>query len=199
MTTAEGGMLITKHQQIAAGIGKEKAFGVDRTHTERKVPGTYDVTMLGFNYRMSEVHCAIGIEQIKRVPGFLRKRKENYDALTAGLSGISEISLFQSSHGDFQSSYYCHSILLKKGWAEKRFEIVQYLNERGVGTSVYYPQAVPHFTYYRDKYGYGPDNYPIAAEISNSSIALPVGPHLNSEDMNYIVNTLKEVIRGIKP
>ena len=199
MTTAEGGMLITKHQQIAAGIGREKAFGVDRSHTERKVPGTYDVTMLGFNYRMSEVHCAIGIEQIKRVPGFLRKRKENYDALTAGLSGISEISLFESSHSNFQSSYYCHSILLKKGWADKRFEIVQYLNERGVGTSVYYPQAVPHFTYYREKYGYGPDSYPVAALISNSSIALPVGPHLNSEDMNYIVNTLKEAIRGIKP
>ena len=54
-----------------------KAFGVNRTHGERKIPGVYDAIDLGFNYRMSEIHAAIGIEQIKNLKTF-KKRKENF-------------------------------------------------------------------------------------------------------------------------
>lgn len=198
LTTAEGGMLITRHREIADRITRERAFGVDRTPHERSIPGVYDVTMLGFNYRMSEVHAAIGIEQMKRIDGFLAKRRENYEALTEGLSDMEEITLLQSSHGDFQSSYYCHSALLNRKLAPKRFEIVRYLKDHGIGTSIYYPQAVPDFTYYREKYGYTEGGYPVARQISSTSIALPVGPHLAVDDMHYISETLKEAIRRIR-
>lgn len=198
MTTAEGGMLITKHDKIAAKVERQRAFGMDRHHAgKRKVPGVYDVTQLGFNYRMSEVHASIGIEQLKKMNAFLEKRKSNYETLTAGLQEIDEISLFKSTHGDFQSSYYCHSILLDNSIVAKRFEIVDYLKRNGVGTSVYYPQAVPQMTYYKNKYGYKKNSHPIAEWISNSSIALPIGPHLNQEDMNYIIKILKNIIKKI--
>jgi perosamine synthetase len=198
ITTAEGGILITRDKDMAAGITRKKAFGVDRTVNERSIPGIYDVTMLGFNYRMSEIHAAIGIEQLKKIENFLRQRQINYDALTAGLREIPEISLFQSTSGDFISSYYCHSVMLNDALAPKRFEIVKHLNENGVGTSVYYPRPVPHFTYYRQKYGFSLKSFPVAAKISANSIALPVGQHLNEEDMNYIVQILKEAIRRSK-
>jgi perosamine synthetase len=198
MTTAEGGMIITKHEELAAKLTRQKAFGVDRTASERSVPGVYDVTMLGFNYRMSEVHAALGIGQVKRMDGFLQKRKENYDALTAGLQNIDEIVMFRSTGGDFQSSYYCHSVLLNDALAPKRFEIVSELKQNGVGTSVYYPRPVPHFTYYKEKYGYSEDTYPVAAWVSNNSIALPVGPHLDTDDMNYIVESLKQAIAKVQ-
>jgi len=198
MTTAEGGMLITRHKQIAERITLEKAFGVDRQAGERKVPGVYDVVALGFNYRMNEMEAALGVEQLKRMNGFLKKRKENHQALAQGLQHISEIEMFKSSHGEFQSSYYCLSILLKKSLAAKRIEIIEYLKAKGIGTSIYYPQAVPHFTYYKNKYGYKGNSFPVAALISNTSIALPVGPHLDIEDMNYIVDELKNCIKGEK-
>ena len=198
MTTAEGGMLITKHEKVATKITRQKAFGVDRHVGERKIPGVYDVTMLGFNYRMNEFEAAIGIEQLKRIDGFLQKRKENYAVLSAGLNNIDEVTQLESTHGDYQSSYYCLSALLNDALAPKRFEIVSYLKQHGVGTSVYYPRAVPHLTYYKNKYGYGEDSYPVAAWISNHSISLPVGPHLDSEDMAYIVTTLKQAISESK-
>ncbi len=198
MTTAEGGMVITKHKHIAEGIALEKAFGVDRQAAERKVPGMYDVVALGFNYRMNELEAALGIEQLKRMNGFLKKRKENHEALSKGLRNITEIGLFKSSHGDFQSSYYCFSFLLKGSLASKRIEIIERLKSKGIGTSVYYPQAVPHFTYYRDKYGYKDNSFPAAALISHTSIALPVGPHLNTEDMTYIIDELKNCIHDLK-
>ena len=198
MTTAEGGMLITKHRDLAERIERKRAFGVDRVHGERKIPGVYDVNMLGYNYRMNEIQAAIGVEQLKRMDGFLEKREANYQALEKGLGEIDEITLFESTNGNFKSSYYCLSIILPKPLREKRFEVVQYFRENGVGTSVYYPMPVPHLSYYREKYGYDDKTYPNAAAISYGSIALPVGPHLTVEDMKYIVNALKAAVREVK-
>lgn len=198
MTTVEGGMLITKNQDLAARIERKKAFGVDRHMGERKIPGVYDVNMLGYNYRMNEMQAAIGIEQLKRMDGFLKKREENYKALVKGLGEIDEISLFESTHGNFKSSYYCLSVILEETVASNRFELVNALKQKGVGTSVYYPKPVPHMTYYKEKYGYGPDCFPVAALISYQSIALPVGPHLVVEDMKYIVQSFKESILEVK-
>ena len=198
MTTAEGGIILTKHEEVATKITRQKAFGVDRHMGERSIPGIYDVTMLGFNYRMNEIEAAIGIEQIKRLDFFLKKRKENYEFLSKELKNVSEISFLKSSHGDFQSSYYCLSIILKQPFAAKRFELVSELKASGVGTSVYYPKPVPHMTYYKNKYGHDEKSIPVAAWISYQSIALPVGPHLGIEDMQYIATVVKNSIMEVK-
>jgi len=199
MTTAEGGMLVTRNEEISSIIERQRAFGVDRHHAgERKVPGFYDVTQLGYNYRMSEVHAAIGIEQLKKLKMFLEIRKENYEELTKHLEDIDEISLLQSSGGNFQSSYYCHCILLKESIVSKRFEIIEYLKANEVGSSIYYPQAVPQMSYYKNKYGFKKNDYPVAEWISDSSIALPVGPHLCKSDMEIIAKTLKLAIREVR-
>ena len=197
MTTAEGGMVITKDAALAELISRQKAFGLDRTVGERKIPGVYDVTMLGFNYRMNEIAAALGIAQLKRVEGFLRARKNNYMRLAELLSKVDGIALLKSSHDEYESSYYCLSVILGDTLASKRFEMVNYLKERGVGTSVYYPKPVPFMDYYRRKYGYSEGSFPVASWISNSSIALPVGPHLNEGDMEYIAKTVREGMRAL--
>jgi len=198
MTTAEGGMIISRHPQVLQRIERQRAFGVDRTHGERSIPGDYEVDMLGFNYRMNEIQAVIGIEQIKRLETFLAKRKRNYDILTAGLCEISEIDLLESCHGEFQSSYYCHCMILKESVASLRADIINGLKAKGVGTSIYYPRAVPLLSYYKDKYGYSNGSYPVAERISSYSIALPVGPHLDEEDMFYVVKAIKDVLQEVK-
>jgi perosamine synthetase len=197
ITTAEGGMITTKRPEIAATIARQKAFGVDRQHGDRKVPGVYDVTMLGFNYRMNEIEAAIGIEQVKRLDGILATRERNYRALHRALGEIDEISLLATGDGVFQSSYYCLAILLNRRLADLRFEFVSKLNAAGVGTSVYYPKAVPDLTYYREKYGFAPGSFPNASWISDASIALPVAPHLDEDDMAYIAQAVKTAITEI--
>jgi len=197
ITTAEGGMITTKRPEIAATIARQKAFGVDRQHGDRKVPGVYDVTMLGFNYRMNEIEAAIGIEQVKRLDGILATRERNYRALHRALGEIDEISLLATGDGVFQSSYYCLAILLNRRLADLRFEFVSKLNAAGVGTSVYYPKAVPDLTYYREKYGFAPGSFPNASWISDASIALPVAPHLDEDDMAYIAQAVKAAITEI--
>ncbi len=197
MTTAEGGMVITHDGDLAARLRLRKAFGVDRTHGERKIPGTYDVVALGFNYRMSEIHCAIGIAQLPKVPGFLTQRECNYGRLSKGLEGIAGLSLLQSTTGVFQSSYYCLSVILDASLATRRAAVVAGLNARGVGTSVYYPQPVPRMTYYQERYGWTDGSFPNAARISDQSIALSVGPHLSEDDMDYTAASLRQVIQEL--
>lgn len=198
MTTAEGGMVITRSADLAARLRLRKAFGVDRSHGERKVAGTYDVVALGFNYRMSELHAAIGIEQIKKLPDFLARRTANYQALSKALDGISGVQQLASSGGRFLSSYYCLSPILDQRLAPRRPEIAAKLNARGVGTSVYYPQPVPRMTFYREKYGWKDGSYPNAARISDNSIALPVAPHLSVDDMAYIAQSIADTLKEIK-
>lgn len=195
ITTAEGGMVVTKHQDVYDSISKLRAFGVDRTFGERKIPGVYDVTMLGYNYRMSEVQAAIGVQQMKRVPEILDRRTKNFTALKNGLQKMTEIHIVDAVHENTVSSHYCLSIVLQGKLAPKRNDLIPRFNELGVGTSVYYPQPVPRMTYYQQKYGYDSSRYQNAAAISDHSIALPVGPHLNQDDMEYIAQTVQQVIK----
>jgi perosamine synthetase len=199
ITTAEGGMVTTKNKDVAEKISRQRAFGIDRNVvSERDIPGIYDVQELGLNYRLNEIGAALGIEQMKRVDGFLQKRKENYKALRDALMTIDGVGLLQSSHNGYQSSCYCQVMILKEPLSRKRFEIVNYLKKRGVGTSVYYPRPVPHLKYYKDKFGYGDTSFPVASRISGNSIALPVGPHVDKEDIDYMVATIKGAIAEVK-
>ncbi|HZH28333.1 MAG TPA: DegT/DnrJ/EryC1/StrS family aminotransferase [Azospirillaceae bacterium] len=197
MTTAEGGMMTTRDPAFAALLKRVRAFGVDRHVGERKIPGVYDVTMLGFNYRMNEIEAAIGIEQVKRLDFILERRAANFAALRAGLSGHPDITLFEGPPAGGVDSHYCLSAILSDRCAAVREKIVAAINARGVGTSIYYPRPVPHMTYYTQKYGFAPDSFPVAARISGNSIALPVGAHLDTGDMAYVADSVKAAIAEV--
>lgn len=197
-TTGEGGMITLRDEKFAKHLRLLKAFGVDKTYSERKEPGVYDTVALGFNYRMSEIHAAIGIEQIKKLPKFLEKRRQNFELLEKSLFGLKGLRLLpQPFNNQMQSCYYCAGVILDEDLVSKRGEIMTKLGIKGIGTSVYYPQPVPRMSYYKDKYGYDASKYPNASRISDGIIALTVAPHVTSEQVIYMANELKEIIRDI--
>ena len=199
LTTAEGGMIILRDKDFAQKLKLFKAFGVDRTHGERKIPGVYDTIALGFNYRMSEIHAAIGSVQVDKLSDFLTKRKNNFKVLENYLKKISGLRVLpQPSDGHLESSHYCLGALLDQDIASKRSQIINALTQMGIGSSVYYPQPVPRMKYYKQKYGYDEKKYINAARISDGMLALPVGPHLNIEDMENIAIGLKNCMEKIK-
>ena len=196
ITTAEGGMLITRHAELAKRIATLRTFGIDRNDPERRAtPGEYDVSLLGANFRLNEIGAAIGIEQLKRLPEFLEQRRANYETLRKGLGSIEQLEFLDPAAGDYQQAYYCLVMLLRDSICGRRQEIIQQLRERGVGTSIYYPKPVPHMSYYRARYGFAKTDFPVASRISSRSVALPVGPHLDVDDIDYIVNNVAEVLR----
>ncbi|HRY28812.1 MAG TPA: DegT/DnrJ/EryC1/StrS family aminotransferase [Elusimicrobiota bacterium] len=199
ITTGEGGMFVTRHKSVAGKVSKARAFGVDRSFSERTIPGMYDVLSLGLNYRMSDINAALGRVQLTRLPEILRRRRANFAFLKDALKGSGNISVLDGGATGEESSCYCLSVVLEGPLGAHRAKAVFKLNEAGIGTSVYYPQPVPRMTYYREKYGYRPEDYRQAARISDQSIALPVGPHLTADDLDYIVTHFKRVIKEVLP
>jgi dTDP-4-amino-4,6-dideoxygalactose transaminase len=190
LTTGEGGMLITRHEDVAKSITQLRAFGVDRSHSERSAPGRYEVPAVGLNYRLSEPAAALGRSQLSRIDENLARRRTNFEALAGALEGVDGVRVLDGEG----NSHYCLTMVLEGPLEGSRDRLVERLSEAGVGTSLYYPQPVPRMVYYRDKYSYDAALYPGAEAISDSSIALPVGPHLDSEDVDYVAATLREAL-----
>ena len=200
IATGEGGMLITRRDDVAARVSKQRGFGIDKNViTDRRHTGAYDVEFVGLNYRMGEVPAAMGVVQLERLPEFLAARRANYEALFTGLSEIDELQLLDSRGDDrLRASHYCLSALVRPPLARQREEIIDALKGRGVGTSVYYPKSLPDTAYYRGRYGYEDGHCPVATRISTTSIAFPVGPHLEEGDVERIVTTVKDTIQEFK-
>ena len=197
ITTGDGGMFMTRHADLAAKVAKARAFGVDRTFAERAIPGVYDVPTLGINYRMSDINSAIGRKQLERLPIILEKRRSNFQRLKAGLSKLAGVRVLDVHAPQAENSHYCLTALLEGDAGARRDALVARLNAAGVGTSVYYPHPIPRLKYYREKYGYDPVRFPNAAAISDRAIALPVGPHIGDEDMDYIARAFAQALKEI--
>jgi dTDP-4-amino-4,6-dideoxygalactose transaminase len=196
LTTGDGGMFVTRHAELAAKVGKARAFGVDRSFAERAIPGVYDVPTLGINYRMSDINAAIGRKQLERIAENLERRRRNFERLKQRLAGHAQVTVLDAeAHG--VNSHYCLTAVLTGTAGERRDEAVKRLNAAGVGTSVYYPHPVPRLRYYRQKYGYDSARYANAERISDRSIALPVGPHVAEADVDYIAQAFAQVISEI--
>ena len=194
ITTAEGGMIITKDESYADKLRILKAFGVDKNHGERKIAGIYDSIELGFNYRMSEIHAAIGVSQLRKLPKFLEQRKKNYEHLTKDLELLPNAAVLpQPSDDRYISSYYCLGLMLNDSLSVNREIIMEELRKQEIGTSIYYPQPVPRMTYYSEKYGYCKDQFQNSSAISDHMIALPIGPHLDVNDMTFIASKIKKI------
>jgi perosamine synthetase len=198
ITTAEGGMFVSRHAEVVAAVAKLRAFGVDRTHSERATPGMYEVPSLGLNYRMSEIQAALGRAQLARIGENLARRRANFTTLSAACRRPGLVDVLDAADPACTNSHYCLAVVLRGPLAARRNEIAAALNAAGVGTSVYYPQPVPRMKYYRDKYRYEAGRYPTAEAISDCSIALPVGPHLSADDVRYVGETFARTVDRLR-
>lgn len=198
ITTGEGGMVVSRHEHVISSIENIKAFGYDRSPEARTMPGVYDIARLGVNYRMSEIAAAIGLEQVKKVNRFAQQRAENTAVLRSLLSEMEGVIVLDEGDDRVRHAHYCVVVVLSDEISECRPRIVADLRAQGVGTSVYYPVPLPLSKYYRSKYGAHQSAFPNALRISNQSIALPVGPHLEPDDMRVIAAELEVAINKIQ-
>lgn len=194
MTTMEGGMLTTNSDDVAARVRKLRAFGYDKGLGERTEPGVYDIVALGHNFRMSEAQAAIGLCQLDRLDDFMAKRRSNSDRLVEMLSDLDRVRVFPMEHGKARSGRYCVNFTIMPDAGIERSSLVAEINDAGIGTSVHYPVALPLSTYYKDRYGYADDAYPVAHWIASNTVSLPCGPHLSDDDAAYIGETVSRLL-----
>ena len=197
ITTAEGGMVISKNKKMIDKVKKFKAFGYDRPLNQRIIPGMYDVNLLGYNFRMNEIDAAIGLEQLKRLPGFIKKRKINMNAYKSKIKNINNVRLIDNDLNEVVNSYYCAVIMLENSLKKKRNQILKMLVNKGIGCSIYYPGPIPNYKFYKKKYKTKVNEFKNASLFSNSSISLPLGPHINKSEINFICQQLHNIVEEL--
>ncbi len=197
ITSGEGGMLVSQHKYVVDEIANFRAFSVDRKHNERQIPGLYDVTNVGMNYRMSEMQAALGAVQVKKIPQILALRAANFAYLKERILQNKGVRVLDSTDERAKNSHYCLVVVLTGENADKRDKVILKMRENGVGTSIYYPHPVPRLTYYKEKYKHDLRLFPNAVEISDCSIALPVGPHLAVEDMDNVADCFTQALKDV--
>lgn len=197
ITTAEGGMIISKNKKIIDKVKKFKAFGYDRPLNQRIIPGLYDVNLLGYNFRMNEIEAAIGLEQLKRLPSFIKKRKANMSTYKSKIKEIKNIRLIDNDIDEVINSYYCAVIMLENSLKIKRNQILKMLVNKGIGCSIYYPGPIPNYKFYKKKYKTNINEFKNASLFSNSSISLPLGPHINKSQINFICQQLQNIVKEL--
>lgn len=181
MTTAEGGMVITQSEEFFKRLKRIREHGMSKA-------GAYDYTMLGYNYRMTNIEAAIGLAQLEKLDGFNRKRAENARYYDKNLSDIDWLSIPVVR----ENRVHCyHQYTLK---VQQRDAFAEHLAQNGVGYKVFYPALIPDTHIYR-KMGYDGSRYPIARSLTREVISIPVHPGVTVEDREKIV----EVIRNFKP
>ena len=195
ITTGEGGMLVTDSESIAKRVSIMRLHGIDREVWNRyqskgHTSWQYDITAPGYKYNMTDIAAAIGRVQLEKAQRFLKERKKIAHFYYEQLADCDFLNLpYRSAH----HAWHLFIVALKPDTLTiERDEFVVELMKRGIGTSVHYI-PLHLMSYYRNKYGFEPEDFPHAFSAYSSCFSIPIYPGLSEEDCHRIVCTVKEI------
>jgi perosamine synthetase len=188
LTTCEGGMALTDDAGMAAHMRRFRNHGIDSDHRSREAAGAfaYDMTELGYNYRLPDVQCALGMAQLTRLNPWVDARQQVAALYDKALAEVAHIQPLKT-HGDRTNAY--HLYVVKLDPSLNRDKAFAYLRAQGIGANVHYAPVHLH-SYYRAR-GYGPGLAPVAERASKHILTLPMFPAMTAEDVRRVVEALK--------
>ena len=187
ITTSEGGVILTNNIKIAdfcqssANQGRRVKNGKWLEHIR-----------LGYNYRLDEMSCALGIAQIKRIKEIIKKRQKVAGLYNKKLKEIKSVEVPYVGN-KVSLSWFVYVIKLPNNLSDKRDIIIKKMAERGIECG-YYFQSIHLQPFYKDKFGYKKGDYPVSEDISKRTLALPFFNNLKESQINFVVRSLKEII-----
>ena len=187
LTTGEGGMVC-----VADGGVKER---LDSERNQGRSPdmGWLDHDRLGFNYRLSDVACALGLAQLERLDEMLEGRARVASLYRQALSSIEGLELPCPDSGGARRGWFVFVVQLPR--AVERDEVVRALGVQGVPSKPYFP-AVHLMTFYRERFGHRVGEFPVCVEIAARSIALPFFPQMTESQVAQVADELRSVVEA---
>lgn len=183
MTCGEGGAFTTDNKEYA---DKAKLF---RQHGMSKL-GAYDYSDIGYNYRMTDINAAILLGQLKRIEEITEKRIKNAEYFNENLKDLGGIQIPFVKKG-FRHVFHQYTIKVD-GFKLSRDKLMERLREKGIDCRVYYPKPLHLCKNFR-KLGYKEGDFPVTEEVNKQILSLPVYPSLSRDELDLIVNAIKEV------
>ena len=192
LTSGEGGMITTPHDNIAEVLYKSRLHGMSKNAADRhtKQYEHYDMDFLGWKYNMTNINAAMMIHQIDFLDERLTRREllcRKYEKAFSEIPNINLLKVYKTA----KSARHLFTILVEK---EKRDDILKKLQDNGIGVAVNF-RTIHLMKYYRKKYGYKKGDFPIAENIGDRTITLPLYPKLSDTDQRYIINVVKNILR----
>jgi len=210
ITTGEGGMLVTDNPDMASSVSSLRNHGAavsdfDRHEKDGQLLPAFD--MLGYNYRLTDIQAAIGVEQMKKLPWIIEKRVAKARKYDAELSDIECIQVPYVPEG-YNHTYQSYVVTLRDTHQSKltlksieklnktRDNIMRKLSDRGIATRQG-TSAVHRLGYYRKKYGLQDDDFPLSLQAEYLTIALPLYPQMSEDEQGYVIENVRQVVRDL--
>lgn len=187
IATGEGGAIVTNNPQYAQHMRRFRNHGITTDARMRENTGTwyYEMQDLGFNYRITDIQCALGLSQMNKLPHFLERRR----AIAAKYDSIFDSTTITplGKRDDMEHAYHLYVVRVKD-----RDSIFASLREAGIAAQVHYIPVHMH-PYYREHLHTGPDLCPLAEAAYEELISLPMFPALTDEQQDIVIRTLQKL------
>ena len=195
IATGEGGMVTTNNPSFAESLRRFRNHGISSEAHQRQREGQwfYEMVLLGFNYRLTDIACALGIEQLKRLDANLERRRRiaaRYAELLGNLGGIA----LPVARPEVNPAWHLFPIQLElTRLSATRTEIFQALRAENIGVNVHYVPVHRH-PYYRDRFGYKGGEFPVAEAAYERLLSLPMFHGMTDQDIEDVARALRKVL-----
>jgi UDP-4-amino-4,6-dideoxy-N-acetyl-beta-L-altrosamine transaminase len=191
ITTGEGGMAITNNEEFVKKMMLLRNHGIDKEAKDRfgsDAGYAYDMKLLGRNYRMTDFQAFLGISQLKKLDGFIKKRSDlalRYNELLNNVNFI-RLPVVKSR---IKHAWHIYTILLEK--QVDRNEFYNYMRTANIGVNVHYIPVYRH-SYYSNSFGFNNSDFLVTEDISKRIITLPLYPEMGLDEFEYIIELIRE-------
>jgi len=196
LTTGEGGMVATNDARLAETLQRFRNHGISSEARERQEAGQwfYEMVLLGFNYRLTDIACALGLSQLKRLDPNLARRREIAARYKAAFRDLSAI-LVPAVRDGVNPAWHLYPIRLNLGnLSVGRGEIFRALRAENIGVTVHYIPVHQH-PYYRERFqSNAKDSYPVAEDAYERLISLPMFHSMTAQDVEDVIHALRKVV-----
>lgn len=196
MTTGEGGIVATGSDELAAAVRRFRNHGIDLDARQRAESGTwaYDVVELGFNYRLTDIQCALGSSQLRSLRASLARRREIAERYLSSFAPLPELQLLATPDGR-TSGWHLFVILLRtERLSVGREQVFRALRAENIGANVHYV-PIPWHTYYRHL-GYERGGWPVTEHAYERMITLPLWAGMSDADVGDVIAAVRKVLRA---
>lgn len=196
ITTAEGGMVITRNEEHIARIKRLALHGMTRDAWHRYSDSGYKhyfVVEAGFKNNMTDLQAAIGLHQLERIEACWQKRQAVWQTYNDQLGSL-PIALPPEPEADTRHAYHLYTILIDPKRAHiSRDEFLERITQQNIGVGVHY-LSIPEHPYYQDTFGWHPEDYPHAASVGRQTVSLPLSAKLTPGDVQDVVTAVRRVL-----
>jgi len=196
MTTGEGGMVTTNDEDLARRVRLLSLHGMSSdawTRYAKEGSWCYEVVEPGYKYNMTDLQAALGIHQLRRLQEFIRRRQEIAAMYNNAFSSIPEILLPPQLAGR-NHTFHLYPIRLRTDLLRAgRSEFIRELHARNIGTSVHFIPLHRH-RFYRERYGYRPEQFPVAERMCNGLLSLPLYAKMTDQDVKHVIEAVHDTV-----